>query len=147
MEENPNEITKNKVVEEKVIVAETINSNTEANAIRNEKKVENRAYLEKRSKVKKTIWYICGLLEVLFAFRLIFKVLGANPASGFVSIIYSVSGVFLAPFNGIFRSAVTEGIETKAVLEPMTIIAMIVYALIVYGIVRLIEIYDPQKNL
>ncbi len=107
---------------------------------------KNRTYLEKRSKVKKTIWYVCGILEVLFAFRLIFKVLGANPASGFVSIIYSVSGVFLAPFNGIFRSAVTEGIETKAVLEPMTIIAMIVYALIVYGIVRLIEIYDPQKN-
>ncbi|MDH8678134.1 YggT family protein [Fusibacter bizertensis] len=107
---------------------------------------DNRAYMEKRSKVKKTIWYICGFLEVLFAFRLIFKVLGANPSSGFVSIIYSVTGVFLAPFNGIFRSAVTEGIETTSVLEPMTIIAMIVYALIVYGIVRLIEIYDPNRK-
>ena len=71
---------------------------------------------------------------------------GANPDSIFVSLIYTVSGAFLAPFRGIFRSAVTNGIETKAVLEPMTIIAMIVYALLAYGIVRLIEIYATPKD-
>lgn len=97
-------------------------------------------------KIKKIVYYILGILEVLLAFRLIFKLLGANPGSPFVSFIYTLSGVFIAPFNGIFRSAVTEGIETKSVLEPMTIIAMIVYALIAYGVVRLIEIYRNPKN-
>ncbi|MFX4262520.1 YggT family protein [Pelotomaculum propionicicum] len=95
---------------------------------------------------KKIVYYILGVLEVLFAFRLIFKLLGANPGSAFVSFIYTVSGVFAAPFNGIFRSAVTEGIETKSVLEPTTIIAMIVYALIAYGVARLIEIYRTPRD-
>jgi len=102
--------------------------------------------LEKRSKLKSTVWYICGILEILFAFRLVFKVMGANPNSTFVLVIYNISGVFLTPFSGIFRSAVTSGVETESVLEPMILIAMVVYAIITYGIVRLIEIYDPKRN-
>ena len=73
-------------------------------------------------KARKIVYYILGVLEVLFAFRLIFKLLGANPQSPFVSFIYSVSQAFLSPFSGIFRSAVTKGIETQSVLEPTTII-------------------------
>jgi len=89
---------------------------------------------------KRIIYYILGILEVLLTFRLIFKLLGANPNSGFVSLIYSLSQVFLVPFTAIFRSAATQGIETKAVVEPSTIIAMVVYALIAWGIVKLIII-------
>lgn len=94
----------------------------------------------------KIVYYILGLLEALFAFRLVFKLLGANPKSGFVSFIYAVTQVFLAPFTGIFRTAETQGIETRSVLEPMTIIAMIVYALIAWGIVKLIMIIKAQNN-
>lgn len=97
-------------------------------------------------KTSRLVYYALGTLEAFFAFRLIFKLLGANPGSGFVKIIYSVSGAFMAPFSGIFRSAVTEGIETKAVLEPAVIITMIVYALLAYGIVRLIEILNAPKT-
>jgi len=101
---------------------------------------------DNNSKLRKTIYYILGILEVIFAFRLVLKILGANPESTFVSLIYSISGAFLAPFSGIFRTAVTKGIETKSVLEPATIIAMIVYSLIVYGIVKLIKIYETPKD-
>lgn len=95
---------------------------------------------------RRVVYYILGTLEVLFAFRLIFKLLGANPGSGFVSFIYSISKVFLIPFTAIFRSASTEGIETKAILEPSTIIAMIVYALIAWGIVKLIIIIRERNK-
>lgn len=95
---------------------------------------------------RKIVYYLAGVLEALFAFRLIFKLLGANPGSTFVSIIYTISETFLAPFSGVFRTAVNKGIETKSVLEPATIIAMIVYALIAYGVVRLIEIYETPKD-
>src|SRR5665647_325494 len=108
----------------------------------------NRVYRndEKYLKQRKVVYYVLGILETLFAFRLIFKLLGANPGSTFVSFIYTISGVFLAPFNGIFRTAVNKGIETQSVLEPTTIIAMIVYALIAYGVVRLIGIYGTPKD-
>lgn len=51
----------------------------------------------------------------------------------------------LAPFVGIFRIATTKGIETQAVLEPTLIIAMIVYAVIAWGIITLIEINRKHK--
>ena len=97
-------------------------------------------------KARKIVYYILGVLEVLLAFRLVFKLLGANPQSPFVSFIYSVSQAFLSPFSGIFRSAVTKGFETQSVLEPTTIIAMIVYAVVAWGIVKLIEISKPHQN-
>ncbi len=93
---------------------------------------------------RKMVYYILGVLELLLAFRFIFKLLGANPGSGFVSFIYSLSGVFLLPFEGIFRSVATEGIEAKAVFEPATLIAMAVYALAAYGIVKFMEIKKPS---
>jgi hypothetical protein len=97
-------------------------------------------------KLRRIVYFILGVLEVLLAFRLILKLLGASLASTFVSFIYDLSGFFLAPFIGIFRTAVTNGIETKSILEPATVIAMIVYALIVYGIIRLIKIYATPKG-
>lgn len=89
---------------------------------------------------RRVVYYVLGVLETLLAFRLIFKLLGANASSGFVAAIYSFSQIFLAPFNAIFRSASTEGIETEAILEPSTIIAMVVYAILAWGIVKLIII-------
>lgn len=97
-------------------------------------------------KARKIFYYILGVLETLFAFRLIFKILGANPESAFVNIIYDISNVFLAPFKNIFRSAVTKGIETEAVLEPELLIAMASYAILVWGIIKLIELMGKQKD-
>ena len=102
---------------------------------------------QRNIKARKITYYILGALETLFAFRLIFKVLGANPESPFVSIIYTVTEIFLAPFKGIFRLAVADGIETQAVLEPQLIIGMITYAVLAWGIIKLIELGGRQKNI
>ena len=92
------------------------------------------------------VYYILGIIEVLLSFRLAFKLLGANPDSGFVSFIYTASQMFLAPFVAIFRSVSTQGIETKSVLEPSTIIAMFVYAVIAWGIVKLTIIFRGSNE-
>ena len=97
-------------------------------------------------KARQIVYYILGILEVLFAFRLLLKLLGANPYSGFVSFIYSITQVFLAPFISIFRSGVTRGNVTEGVLEPSTIIGMIVYAIIAWGIVKLFDIAMTPKT-
>jgi hypothetical protein len=109
---------------------------------------KNRVYKSQENylRLSKIVYLIFGILEAFFTFRLVFKLLGANPGSPFVSLIYTVSGAFLAPFSGIFRTAVSKGIETKSVLEPTTLIAMIVYALIAYGIVVLIKISAAPDN-
>jgi hypothetical protein len=101
---------------------------------------------DSNSKIVKYIYYLLGVLEVFFAFRFIFKILGANAESTFVSFIYSSTNLFLAPFAGIFRFAVADGIETKSVLEPNLIIGMIVYALLALGIAKLIEINRKNNN-
>lgn len=95
---------------------------------------------------RRLIYYVLGLLEILLAFRLILKLLGANPGSGFVAFIYSITHIFLTPFTAIFRSAVTDGIETTAVFEPSTMIAMVVYALIAWGIVKLLIALGGHKE-
>lgn len=96
--------------------------------------------------VEYIIYFILGLLETLLAFRLVLKLMGASTASGFVRFIYNITGVFLYPFEGIFRRAFTEGIETTSVLEPSTIIAMIVYAVLVWGIVVLLRVLSGQHQ-
>lgn len=98
-------------------------------------------------KLRKIINYILGTLEILFAFRLVFKVLGANPENMFVDMIYSLSNIFLTPFEGIFRTTVSEGIETQSVLEPHLLIAMVSYAILALGIVKLIELIGRQKDI
>ena len=92
------------------------------------------------------VYFLLGVLEVLLAFRFVLKLLGASTTSGFVEFIYGLSSIFVYPFEQIFRSGVGEGLETKAVLEPATIIAVFVYAVIAWGVVKLIKIMSGEKQ-
>ncbi len=92
------------------------------------------------------IYFIFGILEVLLAFRLVFKITGASAASSFVSLIYGLTGIFIMPFEGIFRRGFTQGVETTSVLEPSTIVAMVVYAILVWGVVKLVRIISGEKQ-
>lgn len=97
-------------------------------------------------RVQRIVYYVLGVLEVLLAFRLVFKLLGANPASPFVAFIYSLTQIFIYPFTGIFPAAAANGLEAQAILEPTTIIAMIVYGVIAWGIVKLIGIMKESER-
>jgi len=61
------------------------------------------------------------------------KLLAANPNAGFTDFIYNVSFPFVAPFLNVFRVTKVEG----SVFEWTTLLAMAVYWLIAYGIVKL----------
>jgi hypothetical protein len=99
-------------------------------------------------RVRRIVYYIFGVLEILLACRFVLKLFGANPNNMFVSFIYSVSHVFLLPFAGIFGTAVAKGAVTLVVFEPSTIIAVIVYAVVAWGIVKLIIICSaPRKTI
>lgn len=85
------------------------------------------------------IWYIVGVIEVLLAFRVVLKLLGANTYSGFTNGIYAISSPFALPFAGILGVTV----NSDMVLEWSTLIAMAVYVVLAYGIVELLQLVKP----
>ena len=74
--------------------------------------------------------------------RLLLRLLGANEASGFVTFIYDLSHIFVGPFNGIFNDQALG----RSVFEASTLIAMIIYALIAWGIVSLGRVIFAPTN-
>lgn len=91
------------------------------------------------------VYYVFGTLELLLVFRLLFRLFGANE-SGLVSWVYGSTAPFIAPFLGIFPNAATEGVVNTAVFEPATLLAIIVYALIAWGIAKLISIFAGERQ-
>lgn len=104
----------------------------------------DRQYIDKLPiwylKSRNTILYVLGIIEVLLAFRFIFRILGANPVSAFVSFIYTLSGILTAPFTGIFQPYSSQGLSSRSIFEPSIIVALLVYAIIAWGIIKLIKI-------
>ncbi len=88
------------------------------------------------------VYYILSVLEALLAFRFVLRLFGANPGAGFVDFIYSVSGLFLAPFFGVFGTPRLGG----SALEFSTLLAMAVYAALAYAVIRLIRIITATKE-
>ena len=88
------------------------------------------------SRAKQIIYFIFGAIEALLAVRFILLALGANEASGFVRLIYALSRPFVLPFLGIFG----EPTLGASVLEWASLVGIIVYALVAYGLARLVEL-------
>jgi hypothetical protein len=85
---------------------------------------------------------IVGIVDVLIAARFLGKLLGASASSSFVHAIYQVSGVLVAPFTGIFGDT---GTKTNT-FETASLVALVVYAVIGWGIVVLIRIITAPKG-
>lgn len=79
------------------------------------------------------VWYVLGVLEALLITRFILKLLGANPTAGFSSFIYDLSSIFASPFLNVFQVSRVEG----SIFEWTTLLAMAIYWLIAWGIIKL----------
>ena len=93
-------------------------------------------------RITQFIWLLAGVLETLFGVRIILKLLVANPAAGFDKFITNTTAPFLAPFVGLMANA---GADNGSVLEITTLVAMLVYALLAWGIVRLLWIVFERR--
>jgi hypothetical protein len=91
-------------------------------------------------------YFLFGALEILLAFRLVLKLTGASMSSAFVGLIYGLTGIFILPFEGIFRRVYAQGVETTSILEPSTLVAIIVYAVLAWGIVKLIRVLSGEQQ-
>lgn len=82
---------------------------------------------------QRIIWYIAGFIITMLALRLVLLMLAANQGNPFVDFVYAVSGFFAWPFFGIFGYQPTYGQFT---FEVSTVVAIIVYALVAWGLAR-----------
>jgi hypothetical protein len=80
------------------------------------------------------IYLIFGIVEALIAIRLILRLLAANPLAGFASFIYGITDPLVAPFVNLFATPAYDG----NVLELGSIVAIIVYALVAWLLVRVL---------
>ncbi|MDB5170142.1 MAG: Membrane protein involved in colicin uptake [Candidatus Saccharibacteria bacterium] len=95
----------------------------------------------KSSIAARVVWFIAGILITLLAFRFVLILLGANRGNTFVDLIYTLSYPFAAPFFGIFGYDLRYGVSRT---ELSTLVAIAVYALVAYGIARLLTIKQPN---
>jgi hypothetical protein len=88
------------------------------------------------------VWYILGVIEALLALRFVLKFLGANAAAGFTSLIYGLTAPFASPFLNVFQISRVEG----TIVEWTTLLAMAVYWLIAFAIIKLLVIGKPVST-
>ena len=86
--------------------------------------------------VTRILLTVLGVLEILLGIRFVLHLIAANAASGFAQFIYGTSGLFVAPFTGLVGTPTSGG----ATLEVTTLIAMAVYALLFWIVIRIIPI-------
>ena len=93
-------------------------------------------------KATQLIWLFLGILEVLIALRIGLKLIGANPDSPIVALIYGFTYLFLFPFEGMTATPSAGGM----VLELSSFFAMVIYALIAWAVERIVWLvfYRPR---
>jgi len=112
---------------------------TEVKSVQQEPEREQRIFT---FKVTQLIWLFLGILEALIALRIGLKLIGANPESPIVALIYGLTYLFLFPFQGMVATPSAGSI----VLELSSLFAMLIYALIAWVIERTVWLifYRPR---
>jgi hypothetical protein len=112
---------------------------TEVKSVQQEPEREQRIF---SFKITQLIWLALGILEGLIALRIGLKLIGANPDSPIVSLIYGFTYIFLFPFEGMTATPAAGSM----VLELSSLFAMVIYALIAWAVERIIWLllYRPR---
>jgi len=88
------------------------------------------------------VGFVVGVVDIFIAARFLGKLLGASSQSAFVNFIYQVSSPMVAPFNGIFGN----GGSSTNTFETASLVAIVVYAVIGWGLVVLIRIATAPRG-
>jgi hypothetical protein len=93
-------------------------------------------------KATQLIWLLLGILEALIALRIGLKLIGANPASLVVALIYGITDLFLFPFTNLVGSPAAGNM----VLELSSMFAMLIYGLLGWAAERMVWLifYRPR---
>ena len=92
---------------------------------------------------QRVVWFVAGVIDIFIAVRFVLLLLGANQGAGLVDFVYGLTGVLVAPFVGIFG----EPTYGRFMFEWSSVLAVAVYTLIAWGIVKLITLTRPQEEI
>lgn len=91
---------------------------------------------KEETKIYKIIYYILGIIEVLLGLRFLLLFFGANLSAGLSTLIANLTAPLMAPFVGLFPAHQGDVVT----FSTSTLVAMLVYALLFHGVVKLIKI-------
>lgn len=123
--------------EKNVTQQETKTTVASGNTIQKTTALETTASFPRQVLISRITQYVFSVLLVLLALRFVLGVLGANPLSGFASFISGVTRPFTAPFYGLFGQPTPNGVGH---IEIYTLVAMVVYTLVAWGIAKAVTI-------
>ena len=95
------------------------------------------------SRLSALIWLFFGIVNILIVLRLFMKLIAANPNAGFAQVIYSITDILMLPFINLVASPQVG----SGILEIPAIIALIVYTLAAWIVVRLFRVlFTPART-
>jgi len=96
------------------------------------------------SKIAQVVWFITGIILAILALRVVLALVGANLNNAFASFIYGLSEPFVAPFRGLLQIGEFHAGVSRFELE--TVVAMIVYVLVGWGIASAVRLGSKNDN-
>ncbi len=93
-------------------------------------------------KATQIIWLLLAILEALLALRFVFLLIGVNGNNPFAAFLYNLTQFFVAPFISLTGTPVAG----RMVFEFPTLIGMVVYGLVAWGLERIVYLifYRPR---
>jgi len=100
------------------------------------------AHLGLVTALAQTVWITTGLLIELLAIRFMIAFLGANPGNALFHFIYVTSQPLVNPFLNVIHQTFPAGHFYR--FEAYTLVAIAFYALIGYGLAKILTSSEPQ---
>jgi uncharacterized protein YggT (Ycf19 family) len=88
------------------------------------------------AKIANAVWLITFFIVAVILLRVVLLMINANEENPFVSWIYGTSEFFVRPFLGITTDPTFNG----GVFEVNSLIAILIYVLIIYGVLQLVRV-------
>lgn len=87
-------------------------------------------------RIANVVWFITFVILSIILLRFVLLLINANEENAFVRWIYNTSEFFVRPFLGITNDPTFDGF----VFEINSLIAMLIYMLIIYGVLQLVRV-------
>lgn len=85
------------------------------------------------------IWYVFYIIQIILLMRVLVRLIGANTGAPFTRFVYDISQPFMEPFQSMVSVTRFDG----GILDWNILIAMLVYWLVSWIIIELIQMARP----